>query len=309
QGGAARAAPRRFRARFQRAVAARPRHARRRHAHGHPRSRTLQRCRTVPAALVARNRRHRPSHGQVPRARRQLAPRSNRRGDPFHPAGVPDRPGQPDRRSPHPRASRGAREGRGEGCGPRRGSKVMNEKNDVARVKTGVRNLDALLLGGLPKGTVAVLGGPPGAGKTILAQQICFHNASPETRVLYFNTLSEPTAKTLRYLTQFQFFDAGKIEASIQFVDLGVILRVEGLAHASSLIMEHVKKVKPGIVVVDSFKAFDDLAESHEELRKFGYELAVNLMAWETTALLLGEYGSRDLETNPLFSVVDGLLT
>src|SRR5207237_10063701 len=78
---------------------------------------------------------------------------------------------------------------------------------------------------------------------------------------------------------------------------------------ASSLIMEHVKKGKPRIGVEDSFKAFDDLAESHEELRKFGYELAVNLMAWETTALLLGEYGSRDLETNPLFSVVDGLLT
>src|SRR2546421_4948125 len=109
----------------------------------------------------------------------------------------------------------------------RQGSKVMNETSDVARVKTGVRNLDALLLGGLPKGTVAVLGGPPGAGKTILAQQICFHNASPETRVLYFNSLSEPTAKTLRYLTQFQFFDARKIEAGIQFVDLGRILRTE----------------------------------------------------------------------------------
>ena len=39
----------------------------------------------------------------------------------------------------------------------------MTEKNDVARVKTGVRNLDALLLGGLPKGTVAVLGGNLGA--------------------------------------------------------------------------------------------------------------------------------------------------
>ena len=185
----------------------------------------------------------------------------------------------------------------------------MNENSGVARVKTGVRNLDALFLGGLPKGTVAVLGGPPGAGKTILAQQICFHNASPETRVLYFNTLSEPTAKTLRYLSQFQFFDQTKIEVGIQFVDLGVILRTEGLEQSSSLIMEHVKKVKPAIVVVDSFKALDDLAESHQELRKFGYELAVNLMAWETTALLLGEYGSRDLETNPLFSVVDGLLT
>ena len=63
--------------------------------------------------------------------------------------------------------------------------------------------------------------------------------------------------------------------------------------------MEHVKKVKPAIVVIDSFKVFDDLAQSKEELRKFGYELAVNLMAWETTALLLGEYGARRLRDEP----------
>ena len=31
-------------------------------------------------------------------------------------------------------------------------------------------------------------------------------------------------------------------------------------------------------------------------------------MAWETTALLLGEYGPDDYETNPLFSIVDGLI-
>jgi circadian clock protein KaiC len=61
-------------------------------------------------------------------------------------------------------------------------------------------------------------------------------------------------------------------------------------------------------VVVDSFKAFDDLAKSREEMRKFGYEIAVNLMAWETTALLLGEYGPADYESNPAFSIVDGLL-
>src|SRR5205814_2454918 len=109
--------------------------------------------------------------------------------------------------------------------GPSRESKAMREKTDSGRVTTGVRNLDALFEGGLPKGTVAVLGGPPGAGKTILAQQICFHNAAAGTRVLYFNTLSEPTAKTLRYLSQFKFFDAKRIDAGIQFFDLGMILR------------------------------------------------------------------------------------
>jgi circadian clock protein KaiC len=73
--------------------------------------------------------------------------------------------------------------------------------------------------------------------------------------------------------------------------------------------MQHLKKIKPAIVVIDSFKVFDDLATSREELRKFGYEIAVNLMAWEVTAFLLGEYGSVDIATNPLFSIVDGLVT
>ncbi|WP_437872934.1 ATPase domain-containing protein [Sorangium sp. So ce363] len=184
----------------------------------------------------------------------------------------------------------------------------MTKKTAIARIETGVRNLDALFGGGLPKGSIVVVAGPPGAGKTILTQQICFHNASARTRVLYFSTLSEPTAKTLRYLNQFDFFDAGKIDGGIQFVDLGAILRTKGLDGASRLVMDHVKKVKPSVVVIDSFKVFDDLAKSKEELRKFGYELAIHLMAWETTTFFLGEFGQSDIETNPLFSIVDGLI-
>jgi len=185
----------------------------------------------------------------------------------------------------------------------------MSRTTKLARLETGVRNLDAILHGGLPKGTVTVVSGPPGSGKTILTQQMCFHLASASQRVVYFSTLSEPTAKTLRYLGQFEFFDAGQLEQNFQFVDLGVILRADGLEQTIALIMERIKCVKPAIVVIDSFKAFDDLAKSKQELRKFGYELAVNLMAWETTALLLGEYGPGEYVNNPLFSVVDGLVT
>lgn len=184
----------------------------------------------------------------------------------------------------------------------------MTKKTAIARIETGVRNLDALFQGGPPKGSIIVIAGAPGAGKTILTQQICFHNASARTRVLYFSTLSEPTAKTLRYLSQFDFFDARKIDAGIQFVDLGAILRTKGLDGAFKLIMEHIKKVKPALVVIDSFKVFNDLSKSNEELRKFGYELAISLMAWETTTFFLGEFGPGDIETNPLFSIIDGLV-
>jgi circadian clock protein KaiC len=184
----------------------------------------------------------------------------------------------------------------------------MTKTRGITRLETGVRNLDVVLGGGVPKRAVIVIAGPPGSGKTILAQQICFHNAGPSRRVLYFNTLSEPTAKTLHYLGQFDFFDPKKFENSVWFVDLGELLRTKGLEKTAPLIMKSLKEHKPDIVVIDSFKVFDDLAKSPEELRKFGYELVVNLMAWETTALLLGEYGPDNYMTNPLFSIVDGLV-
>jgi circadian clock protein KaiC len=185
---------------------------------------------------------------------------------------------------------------------------MTKKRRDLARIATGVRNLDDLFRGGLPGGSVTVIGGSPGTGKTILAQQICFHVASATQRVLYFSTLSEPTAKTLRYLSQFSFFDSSKLDVGMQFIDLGVILRTKGLEESSRLIMNHVKRVKPAMVVIDSFKVFDEIAKSSEERRKFGYELAVSLMAWEATTFLLGEYGPQDVSTNPLFSIIDGLV-
>jgi circadian clock protein KaiC len=186
---------------------------------------------------------------------------------------------------------------------------MTNSTSPIARVATGVRNLDELFCGGLPVGSVIVLAGSPGTGKTILSQQVCFHSASAQHVVLYFNTLSEPTAKALRNLSQFSFFSSEKVGAGgVQFIDLGVILRTQGLSEASQLIMEQVKRLKPALVVIDSFKVFDDLARSPEELRKFDYELAINLMAWEVTTLLLGEYAAHDISTNPLFSIVDGVV-
>lgn len=178
------------------------------------------------------------------------------------------------------------------------------------RIHTGVRNLDEVLHGGIPVGELTVFAGTPGAGKTTLAHQIIFKNATPKKPALIFQTLSEPTAKTLRYLGHFEFYDPKKLEdGSVTFIDLGEILRAKGLEQAVELLMTHVKKVKPTFVVIDSFKVFEDLALNREELRKFTYEVAVNLMAWECTAFLLGEFSTNDIETNPLFSIIDGIIS
>lgn len=184
---------------------------------------------------------------------------------------------------------------------------MTTRKREFPRLQSGVDNFDVLMRGGVPRGTVTVVTGPPGSGKTTLVQQLCFAEASEKSRVLSFNTLSEPTAKTLRYLNQFAFFDAKKLGKGVHFVDLGSVLRTRGPEDAAKVMMEHVVELKPTVVVIDSFKIFQEMATSDEQFRKFGYELAVNLMAWEATVFLLGEYGPGNYENNPLFSIVDGL--
>ncbi|WP_225410926.1 ATPase domain-containing protein [Stigmatella hybrida] len=182
------------------------------------------------------------------------------------------------------------------------------EPYSIPRLETGIPNLDAIFHGGLPKGVISVIAGPPGSGKTTLAQQMCFHHAAQGGRVLYFNTLSEPTAKALLYLRSFGFFDAALLEERIRFVDLGLSLRTMGIELTCNLLIEQLKLFKPSMVVIDSFKVFDDLAKSAEELRKFTYELTVRLMAWECTTFLLGEYSPNQFE-HPAYSAIDGIIT
>ena len=52
-------------------------------------------------------------------------------------------------------------------------------------LETGIAELDLVLGGGIPRGSLVVLAGGPGTGKTILAQQICFGVATAERKAIY----------------------------------------------------------------------------------------------------------------------------
>src|SRR5437868_7132427 len=106
----------------------------------------------------------------------------------------------------------------------RRNSMSEQGKVSIGRLATGVPGLDAVLGGGLPEFSFNILAGAPGTGKTTLAHQIMFANASPERPALYFTVLGEPALKMLRYQQQFQFFDADKVSSSIRFINLSQVV-------------------------------------------------------------------------------------
>ena len=53
-------------------------------------------------------------------------------------------------------------------------------KVKINKLPTGVPGLDEILGGGLPEFSFNIIAGAPGSGKTTLAHQIVFANATPE---------------------------------------------------------------------------------------------------------------------------------
>ncbi|HEY2988736.1 MAG TPA: ATPase domain-containing protein [Candidatus Binatia bacterium] len=178
----------------------------------------------------------------------------------------------------------------------------------LERLGTGSAALDAILGGGIPAGSVTVVAGEPGAGKTVFTLQMLFHHARQGKKCLYFTTLSEPALKVIRYMQLFSFFDARLIEERVVFADLGSTLRRDGIEKALAHIIERVENEEPYIVAIDSFKAIHDLLPNGGHARTFVYDLAVAMAAWGATTLLVGEYTPEDIGVSPEFAIADGIV-
>ena len=97
------------------------------------------------------------------------------------------------------------------------------------RLASGSPRLDTVLGGGILRNSINLIMGRPGTGKTILAQQYLFHNATAERPALYLSTVSEPLEKILRYGQSLTFFDTDLVGSSVIYEDLGQVLNDSGL--------------------------------------------------------------------------------
>jgi circadian clock protein KaiC len=178
----------------------------------------------------------------------------------------------------------------------------------MERLSTGNGRLDTILQGGLLPNSITLLIGAPGTGKTLLAEQCVFANASAERPGLYLSTVSEPLDKLLRYGQSMQFFDAGQVGRSVFYEELGSVLDEEGLSGARDRIDVLIKEHRPGVVVIDSFKALKAFAGDEADFRRFLHELSGRLTALATSSLWIGEYAATDAIASPEFGVADAVI-
>jgi circadian clock protein KaiC len=178
----------------------------------------------------------------------------------------------------------------------------------MMRISTGNPALDQILGGGLIADAITLVVGSPGSGKTILAEQLLFANATSERRGLYLSTASEPFDKLLRYGQSLEFFDVAAVGHSVFYDDLGDPLIDDGLGGVLDRVDDLLKTHQPGLVIIDSFKALKSFATDEAAFRRFLRELAGRFTAQAVSVVWVGEYDPGETTSTPEFAVADAVI-
>lgn len=172
------------------------------------------------------------------------------------------------------------------------------------RVPTGVPGLDTILRGGFLRGGIFMIQGSPGAGKTILGNQICFRHVARGGRALYVTLLAENHARMLLHIGQLGFFEEAVIPDRLYYISAFPVLEETGLPGLLDLLRREMQSHDASLLVLDGLSAVEDTAASTRELKKFVHQLQAHATMANCTMLLLT--GAKPVSAE--HTLVDGVI-
>lgn len=181
----------------------------------------------------------------------------------------------------------------------------MSGEND--RISTGIAGLDTILGGGVFESGIYIIQGAPGAGKTILGNQICFSQATQGRNALYVTLLAESHARMIGHMRRLSFFDEGAIPDRVSYIGAFKTLEDGGLRGLLDVVRREVRTRNAGILVLDGLITVHEAARSDLELKKFIHELQTQATFSNCTMFLLTS--AFDANSHPPeHTMVDGLI-
>ncbi len=189
-------------------------------------------------------------------------------------------------------------------------------------VKTGVRGLDAMLYGGIPKENQVIIAGGPGAGKTLLAFEYLYRNAQMGNVGIFFALEEDPKKIIHNVKSAFPNFEDideliknEKIIINGRDISEGVFDKFENINYEFGRIvtdMEGLITSKNATrAVLDSSSALELLVKDPTTYRRSMWSLVANFRRLGVTSLLTSELHSPDrskLAFRPEHFIFDGML-
>lgn len=170
-----------------------------------------------------------------------------------------------------------------------KGKKRQSKRVELERLETGVPRLDSILRGGFVKGSTYTLFGPPGAGKTLLANQVCFyHIKEHQGQCVYLTLLAETHGKMMRHLETLDFFDSECISnGKLTYISAYQTLKKEKLQGVLHLIRKTLTEHRTTFFVLDGLQIAGKIVNAKEEFDEFIHELQAYFSMLNCTALLM----------------------
>lgn len=178
-------------------------------------------------------------------------------------------------------------------------------KNTI--IKTKVHGLDEILGGGLIRGSIYLIDGPPGSGKTILGNQIIFNLANPKEPAAFITLLAETHAKMLAHIGEMNYFDEFKVGIDISYYGAYHILEAGKLPALRKFLVDLIHAQNLKFMVIDGYKIVDFFSSGEMESARFVHEVSALASTTGCTILLLNQ-GTKSSGPTSLEALVDGII-
>lgn len=180
----------------------------------------------------------------------------------------------------------------------------------IERISTGIANLDALIEGGIPRGSTVLVAGNPGTGKTILTSHFLYEGLSIGEAGVYVS-FSESKKQFYDNFERFgmRFLDFEK-DNKFAFLDFASVNK-DGIGDALEEVLEVSRKLGAKRIVIDSFSAillaFDSVNDARITLHVV---LGKVLRSEGITNMLIAEVpvGTRNIGSGMEEFVADGII-
>lgn len=177
---------------------------------------------------------------------------------------------------------------------------------NLPRLSTGITGIDSAFGGGFVEGASYIVQGQPGAGKTILGNQIAFATARADKKVLYITLLAETHDRLFQSLSTLSFFDRDQLGRNIAYLSVYQTLSKEGLGAVVQLLRKETKRQKASLIVFDGLLSARDRAETGLDVKTFVAEVQSQAAFVGCTVLFLTS--ARLEDDSPEHTMVDGVL-